>query len=166
MNELIGIVVGTLLGFLLSYVLEWIKKRNLIKGYSVILQSELRNLKECKSSGLDDVLKNYNYICGLVEKQISTTLIPKKNQDEPQDPSEFLKRWAFRQKYAFLRNNLDKLYLFKPDTVTSMLKVYDYMEEFEQLRNGDPQLILPNNLEHAQNEIPITISLLEKEPVF
>ena len=82
------------------------------------------------------------------------------------NPSEFLKRWAFRQKYAFLRNNLDKLYLFKPDTVTSMLKVYDYMEEFEQLRNGDPQLILPNNLEHAQNEIPITISLLEKEPVF
>ena len=144
---------------------EWIKKRNLIKGYSVILQSELRNLKECKSSGLDDVLKITIISVDSLKNKYPRPSFQKKIRMSL-NPSEFLKRWAFRQKYAFLRNNLDKLYLFKPDTVTSMLKVYDYMEEFEQLRNGDPQLILPNNLEHAQNEIPITISLLEKEPVF
>jgi hypothetical protein len=157
-STLIGIVVGAILGFFFSYVLEWLKKRSLIQGYITILHSELKNLKEDNPGGLDDVIKGYNYVNGLVEKNINTSLLSKE-----QNPSEFLKRWCFRHKYAFLRNNLDKLSLFQPDTVKSLLKIYSYMEDYEEFRTGTTQLPLINNLQYAQNEIPITLSLLAKE---
>ena len=104
------------------------------------------------------IIKGYNHVNGLVEKNIHTTLL-----SQEQNPSEFLRKWSFWHKYAFLRNNLDKMYLFKPTTVKSMLKIYSWMEEFEQFRIGSPQLSLIQNLEYVQNEIPLTLSLLAKE---
>lgn len=156
--ELISVGFGALLGFFFSYVLENLKKRDLIKGYSMILQQELKNLKEDNPGGLDDVIKGYNHVSGLVEKGIPTILLSKE-----QNPSEFLFRWSFRHKYAFLRNNLDKLYLLKPDNVLSLLRIYSWMEDFEQFRTGDLKLPLINNLEYAQKEIPTTLLLLAKE---
>jgi hypothetical protein len=157
-SALIGIV-GVFLGFVFSFILEWWKKRILIKGYSMVLQTELKCLKEDKIGGLDDVIKGYNHVNGLVEKNIRTSLLPL--DKDPQDSSDFLLRWSFRHKYAFLRNNLDKLYLLKPEAVTSMLKIYGWMEEFEQFRTENPKLLSHYNLEYVQNEIPKTLSLLK-----
>ena len=51
---IISTIIGVIVGFFLSSILEWWKKRNLIRGYSTILQSELKNLKEDNPGGLDD----------------------------------------------------------------------------------------------------------------
>ncbi len=56
---IISPVIGVVVGFFLGFILEGWKKRNLIIGYSTILQSELRNLKKDEIGGLDDVIKNY-----------------------------------------------------------------------------------------------------------
>jgi hypothetical protein len=51
-----------------------------------------------------------------------------------ENPSDFLKRWSFRNKYMLLRNNVDKISLFKEDTIKSILRIYSYMEDFEEFR--------------------------------
>jgi|WetSurMetagenome_2_1015567.scaffolds.fasta_scaffold27317_2 hypothetical protein len=151
-------LVGVVLGFFLSYGVEWWKNRRSIKGYSAILHLELMTLKEDRPGGLDSVLGSYYNVCNLVEDGIYADLL-----SEDQDPDEILERRSFRQKYTFLRNNFDKVSLFKADTIKSILKVYSYMEEYDEFRTRTPKLLLVENLLKAQKEIPNTLLLLEKE---
>ncbi|MCK9579400.1 MAG: hypothetical protein M0Q92_02995 [Methanoregula sp.] len=154
--SIVSLILGAVVGFVFTFLIEWWKQKNLIKGYCTILESELKNLKEDNPGGLDEVIKNYysDFIGGGK---------PVPSEADAKHSNEFLRKWSFWHKYAFLRNNLDKLYLLKPETVKSLLKIYSRMEEFEQFSTRDPPMLLIQNLEHAQKEIPITLALLGGE---
>jgi len=168
---LISTLAGVVVGFLLSYGTDHWKKRRLIKRYSVVLRFELNRLKEDVPDGLDGVIQRYEQLVA-VRQGTNTGIVP-----AGQNPSDFLKRWSFRNKYVFLRNNFDKISFFKGDAIKSILKIYSYMEEFEEYRQisisdphslerigmGDPELLLIGNLQKVQKEIPIALSFLESE---
>ena len=164
-------IIGVFVGFFLSYGTEWWKKRSLTKNYSLILHSELKGLKEDVPEGLDRVIHGYEQLVA-VRHGINTEIVPAN-----QNPADYLKRWSFRTKYVFLQNNLEKISLFKADTIKSILKIYSYLEEFEEYKQisisdpdalerigmGDVELLLSGNLIKARNEIPHALSFLERE---
>ena len=168
---LIPPLAGVVVGFLLSYGTDYWKKRHLIKRYSVVLHFELKRLKEDDPDGLDGVIHRYDQLAA-VRQGTNTEIVPGN-----QNPSDFLKRWSFRNKYVFLRNNLEKLSLFNGDTIKSILKIYSHLEEFEEYRQisisdphaldrigmGDPEFVLIGNLRKVRDEIPIALPLLEGE---
>jgi hypothetical protein len=164
-------LVGIFVGFLLSQGVDYFKKRSVIKGYSNVLSLELKKLKEDIPEGLDHVIHEYDQIVA-ARHGSNTEIIP-----ENQNPSDFLKRWSYRNKYAFLRNNFEKIALLTEDTAASILKIFSCLEEFEEYKQlsisdpdaivrigmGDPELLLIGNLRKAQKEIPKVLSLLENE---
>ena len=158
-GSILNLLLGAFLGFIGAYLVFWIQQRSLYKGYLKILKIELHHLKEDVPGGLDDILTKYYKIKNDYDKGIKSTIYP-----ELDNPESFFLKWPFWHKYAYLRNNLDKLYFFHHETVSSLLKIYSSMEEFEFLiRNKDNRLILWNNLEKVQSEIPHALSMLDNE---
>jgi hypothetical protein len=172
---LIPPLAGVIVGFFLSQGVDFVKKRRLIKRYSAVLHFELKRLKEDIPDGLDGVIHRYDQLAAVQQgtnTDTNTEIVP-----AGQNPSDFLKRWNFRNKYRFLSNNFEKISLFNGDTIKAILKIYSYLEEFEEYKQisisdprslesigmGDPEHLLIGNLRKAQNEIPNALAFLERE---
>jgi len=167
-GTLIGTLVGVVVGYALSTAGDWYKQKKLITRYRVVLQFELKQLKEDIPDGLDQVIHNYDQLVAAREGR-NTDVLP-----AGQNPSDFLKRWNFQHKYMFLRNNFEKISLFDENTIKSILKIYSLLEEFEEYKQmsisdpealarigmGDPEYLLIKNLKTAQKEIPKALALL------
>ena len=95
--ELISPLAGVIVGFLLSHLVYYWNKRREIKRYSAVLRFELKGLKEDVPDGLDGVLQRYQQLEEQRDRQIR-----EKGFSAGMNPSDYLKRWSFRNKYAFL----------------------------------------------------------------
>ena len=168
-------IIAVVVGFLLSQGFEHWKKRDLIKRYSLVLRQELKRLKDDIPDGINQVIKTFDDM-ELKQQQWEKKQQYKQKMPIEVDTSKFIKRWSFRNKYAFLRNNFENIAVFKGDTITSLLKIYSFLEEFEEYKqqsisNTDAldkigmvtDRLLITNLRNAQKEIPLAILYLEKE---
>jgi len=171
---LIAGIAGVAVGFILSKVSDYWSLNGSRKKYGTVFYFELEELKR----ELDKIIQDYDLLNKITRNELG---LPKDllQYSPGKDPEKFLLRWDFKSKYIFLQKNFEKLSLFKPEVIKSIIKINSLLEEFEEykqisIKNYETkelekigmftaEQLLINNLKKAQEEISNTLQYLKNE---
>ena len=160
-DDLISSTVSVVIGVILALVLTWLQnlwtQRTLRRKYSKVFSFELQQLKR----DLDSAISSYHYYYEI--EHPSDLSEEERRESGIQYPVDVLPYCHFKSKYTFLNENFDRIFLFKEDTIKSILKITSLMEEYDAVSQRNKNSFLTENLRLIQKEIPIALELLKKE---
>jgi|GEM_PF-5308228 len=165
--DFVELIVPTGFGVILALILTWSQnfwnQRSMRKKFSKVFSFELEQLKH----DLDLAIRRYDHHESQLRDLPDGLDVEDCKENFPElgieYPDEALRGHYFQSKYTFLHRNHEKIFVFREDTIKSIIKISSLMEEYDTLSRSNEKIFLDNNLRTIQKEIPIALELLKKE---